>query len=887
MFQVAARRALARGATSQHRSIASSPSLLPSSSSHTPPSGTPKQQRRGALRNAALTEARFTPTVAVGPPDFAAATGKEVRSMATTLRRGGTGKGEAELDGKMIKKKRGPRFGGGSGKGEVEVVAKGMGKGRGRGREEGPGKGEAEVEVDANVMEKARGPGKRYSGGRKKVKADAQALGVFVSNYYSVGDGDVERYLDRHGVAYRKNTNGAVVEECPFCHETRGEADNLYKLHVQFESGVFYCHRCRAKGNWFLLRDKLGGGAPSIASFEDVGRKKNAGKSGKPVSVPAPTENEFIAGKERLWKEKAAERYLTETRGLSPLVLRKYGVGVDKFHFDKSQLCFTFPMFDKEKNLVRFKVRSVEKKANMRLNPKGGAWGLFGLDTVPDDAKEVIVTEGEFDAMAAHQATGMPAVSLPNGASSLPPALLPALERFRKIYLWMDDDMPGRDGAQQFSKKLGVRRCVVVRTNTPKKPCKDANDALLMGLDLKAIVHGARITPHEGVASFADLREEVFAEFTNSKQMHGVKSNFLPQLNKYLNGHRRGELSIFTGHTGVGKTTLLSQMSLDYCMQGVPTLWGSFEISDVRIARLLLSQFYFRNTGNCVSGLVTEFDEWADKFSALPMYFMRYFGSNPINRVLDAMEYSMYAHDCTHVLLDNLQFMTSGQGKDGFDRFEVMDDVVAKLRRFSTVNNAHVSLVVHPRKENDDKEIETASIFGSAKSTQEADNVFILQRLGNGTMALDLKKNRFNGVLGRMPLRFSKKGRVFEGRDAPTYKPKPELVVTRAERIVPASSPIGSGITRPTGVLHGGENSATSDLESAATIIEKASLTGSDAEEGRGESRAAVSSASSSAPQPRITCVVHLEKEDSSAAGSCFGIVKGRKNRRNSGTESM
>lgn len=45
--------------------------------------------------------------------------------------------------------------------------------------------------------------------------------------------------------------------------------------------------------------------------------------------------------------------------------------------------------------------------------------------------------------MAVHQATGVPAVSLPNGCRSLPVEVLPLLERFEKIYLWMDDDGPG------------------------------------------------------------------------------------------------------------------------------------------------------------------------------------------------------------------------------------------------------------------------------------------------------------------------------------------------------------------------------------------------------------------------------------------------------------
>lgn len=58
-----------------------------------------------------------------------------------------------------------------------------------------------------------------------------------------------------------------------------------------------------------------------------------------------------------------------------------------------------------------------------------------------------MITEGEFDAMAVYQATGIPAVSLPNGAQSLPVQILPMLERFETIYLWMDFDRTGTRSA--------------------------------------------------------------------------------------------------------------------------------------------------------------------------------------------------------------------------------------------------------------------------------------------------------------------------------------------------------------------------------------------------------------------------------------------------------
>ena len=83
---------------------------------------------------------------------------------------------------------------------------------------------------------------------------------------------------------------------------------------------------------------------------------------------------------------------------------------------------------------------SKETKKYMRQSPPGGTKGLFGYNLVKDTDNVIVVTEGEFDAMAVYQVTGYPAVSLPQGASNLPDVLLPYFERFDKIYLWMDND---------------------------------------------------------------------------------------------------------------------------------------------------------------------------------------------------------------------------------------------------------------------------------------------------------------------------------------------------------------------------------------------------------------------------------------------------------------
>ena len=54
------------------------------------------------------------------------------------------------------------------------------------------------------------------------------------------------------------------------------------------------------------------------------------------------------------------------------------------------------------------------------LSCRVGYEGLFGLDVIQQRHTEVVLTASEFDAMAVHQATGLPAVALPKGDSTLP-----------------------------------------------------------------------------------------------------------------------------------------------------------------------------------------------------------------------------------------------------------------------------------------------------------------------------------------------------------------------------------------------------------------------------------------------------------------------------------
>lgn len=390
--------------------------------------------------------------------------------------------------------------------------------------------------------------------------------------------------------------------------------------------------------------------------------------------------------------------------------------------------------------------------------PRPGAYhSLFGLPLIGRRDAEVVLTSRELDSLALSQSMGLPTLALPRGTVCLPPPLLPYLEQFRRIVFWLGDDLRSWEAAKQFARKLNPKRCSLVRPgNQQPRPL----EALNQGLSLARILRTALPAWHKSIVSFRQLREEVLGELSNVEQAAGVHWSRFPDLNRLLKGHRKGELTVFTGPTGSGKTTFISEYALDLCTQGVNTLWGSFEISNVKLARVMLTQFAMVR----LEEQLDKYEEWADRFEDLPLYFMTFHGQQSINSVIDTMQHAVYVYDVCHVVIDNLQFMM-GHEQLSSDRIAAQDYIVGAFRKFATDNSCHVTLVIHPRKEDDDKELQTASIFGSAKASQEADNVMILQDrklvTGPGKRYLQVSKNRFDGDVGVFPLEFNKSSLTF------------------------------------------------------------------------------------------------------------------------------
>lgn len=379
--------------------------------------------------------------------------------------------------------------------------------------------------------------------------------------------------------------------------------------------------------------------------------------------------------------------------------------------------------------------------------------GFFGMHLIPHSYNgPVIITEGEFDAMAVHQETfdrvGYYVLSLPYGAGSVPDSLLKQLDRFSHIYLWLDADEPGQVGLQKIVAKLPLGRVRIISTDPgdalndrgtttvdtlakmgvplasdaaapsattfsssadsttyftdsngepsadvtttvegiaalvdgtegssapstpaeadlePEEPVedaipKDANEALILGYDLVTFIKNASVLDDERFDRFSGaLRTEVFQRFAFAEQLRGYPLRSLPRLTSILKGIRLGELTIFSGLTGQGKTTILSQISIDLALQQVPVLWGSFEVKTSKLNSTMIRQY----SGVDFRKNPERYDFFARHFEALPLYFLRAHGSITVTDLIHRMSTAVGRFGVQVIILDNLQFMLGDHG---------------------------------------------------------------------------------------------------------------------------------------------------------------------------------------------------------------------------------
>ena len=406
--------------------------------------------------------------------------------------------------------------------------------------------------------------------------------------------------------------------------------------------------------------------------------------------------------------ESDAWAWLTDDRGIPEQVLRDYRVA------QRSGDVVALPALDPEGRSVQYiKYRSASEKRFW--SEAGGIPCLFGWQAIPPTAREVVICEGELDALA-WAAYGYPALSPTNGAgnSQWIDTEFDRLARFDTIHLSFDADDEGKRGAAEAVERLGRERCRIVEL-----PHKDAGECLQRGVpadEIERAVANARSMDPDELRSAADYTDEVIALFDDTGKEPGVRLPWDKAGDRFI--FRPGELTILAGVNGHGKSQLAGHITLEAMAQGWRCCVASMEFKPARwIARLTRQATamrqpapdYIRAVGDWYDGQLWAFDA---------------VGHAKAGRILEVMDYAARRYGVRWFVVDNLA--KCGFAEDDYDGQKTFAD---RLSDFAKQHDCHVILVAHMRKAQDDSKPESKmAIKGSGGLTDMADSVLVVWR---------------------------------------------------------------------------------------------------------------------------------------------------------------
>lgn len=437
---------------------------------------------------------------------------------------------------------------------------------------------------------------------------------------------------------------------------------------------------------------------------------------------------------------------LLEARGLDPELLVRLGVVSSDRGSDWIEIPF---MAGGECVNRKFRTISGEKRFGQDAGARKCFWNLDALADPTLKRMPLIVTEGEFDAMAAIQAGFPKSLSVPDGA---PPRAIgdgetakygylddaeKLLRDEREIILATDGDGPGIALMNDLALRLGRHRCKWVRYPVG---CKDLCDALAR--------YGAR-----GVVE--TLARAQWIKVAGVYRMSELPP--LPETATFSTGiaaldpHwklRAGDFAVVTGIPSHGKTTLVNEIAARKATAGWVVVVASFEQrpqSDHR--RSLRTFFHAKPEAEQTAEEIGRADKWIeaqflfvvpdeDEDADLPW-------------VLDRLAAAVVQQGARLAILDPWNEMDHVRPAD-MSLTEYTGFAIKQFRRFAWKYRVPVIVVAHPVKlgRGTDGKLACPTLYDISDSAHWANksDVGVVVYREKGTTTIAVRKTRYAAI---------------------------------------------------------------------------------------------------------------------------------------------
>jgi twinkle protein len=494
---------------------------------------------------------------------------------------------------------------------------------------------------------------------------------------------NVRDFADSYMQPYKEHGDELVAMYCPFCNGGRDRKDK-WKFYLNKSKKTYICQRatCGKKGHFTELCKEFG----QVADRDDDWQEPLRPVYKKPLPEKLPQYSSLDK----------VEAYLKK-RGFSPATWQRRKVG-------ESNGAIAMPYFENgEVVLVKYRpAQKVTDYGSKSWQSEGGKPVLWGMELC-DPKYPLVIVEGEMDALALDECGVANVLSVPVGSSNLLwiENCWDFLKQYSEIIFWGDNDEPGKKMIRECQTRLSEWKLREVKTTY-----KDANAAMYAmqnNQEIALMVEMAPPMPISGLIDLADLD----SDFDEDAGIIRVRSG-MGRLDASIGGFALGEITIWTGDPGEGKSTFVGQVLLNSIKFRNSVCAYSGELR----AKQFRHWLYLQAAG--AENLIENVDpktnfktyrvrpEIAEKIrewhrGKLYLYDNRNDQAVNEKQIIPMFQKAANQYGCKVFLIDNLMTAQFEYGRDR-DYFQAQGDFFRSISAFAQGHNVHVHVVAHPRK---------------------------------------------------------------------------------------------------------------------------------------------------------------------------------------------
>lgn len=428
-----------------------------------------------------------------------------------------------------------------------------------------------------------------------------------------------------------------------------------------------------------------------------------------------------------------------KARGITESTCRKYQYYYTTY---KGKPCQVANYFDEYGTLIGQKLRFQDKS----FATKGKISKTFFGQQLYNRGSRLIITEGEIDCLTVSQLLGNqePVVSIPCGAQSAKKvfeANLKWLEGFDEVVVVFDNDDAGRSGAQEIEGILSPDKLRIATLKQYKDPneyyINDKGNELL-----EALENAKRVTP-ENIINADTLLDDLLEE---PEEVTGYGLPWNVKADKMIRGVRKGEITMLTAGTGIGKSTMIREIGYHLVMKhGLKIGSMMLEENVLRTSKGYIGLYLNKPVHLSRKGISNKkyTEAFVNTLGTGNFVMYNHFGSLDNSAILKAIRYMAVTEKCDFILIDHISIAVSGIESN--NERKLIDMLMTRLRQLCEELGVGLICICHLKRGDGKKSAEEGGsisledLRGSQAIAQLSDTIIALER--NQQAESDVKKN--------------------------------------------------------------------------------------------------------------------------------------------------